>query len=95
MTSKLLPSSTTTNKHNAQTAKNLLQDEADWGLHPMLEAAQYTYIKTDLKIIFSQHYKFLAMFSWKVTVEEPLSRAGGNERKNKPSLRLSQIAKKK
>ena len=35
------------------------------------------------------------MFSWKVTVEEPLSRAGGNERKNKPSLRLSQIAKKK
>ena len=33
LTSKSLPSSRTTNKRNAQTAKKLLQEEADWRLH--------------------------------------------------------------
>ena len=64
LTSKSLPSSRATNKHNAQTAKNLLQEEADWRLHAMLEEAQYTCIQAHLKTIFSQHYKFLAMVSW-------------------------------
>ena len=64
LTSKLLPSSRTTNKRNAQTAKKLLQEEADWRLHAMLEEAQYTCIQAHLKTIFLQHYKFLAMVSW-------------------------------
>ena len=64
LTSKSLPSSRATNKRKAQTAKNLLQEEADWRLHAMLEEAQYTCIQAHLKTIFSQHYKFLAMLSW-------------------------------
>ena len=71
-----------------QKAKYLLQEEADWRLHAMPEEAQYTRIQAHLKPIFFQHYKFLAIVSWRVTLGEP-SEVRGNERKNKPCIYMS------